>query len=218
MSIFDLVFIAALLIVLASVVLVIRALVLRRYGAARRIAVKLGILVAAYMGTLVAVSLSTPQRVLGMREDLCADDWCLAADSCALSRTVGTGGTSSTARGIYYVVTLRVSSRAGRVAQRAPGTWVYLCDSRGRKYLPSREGQRAFDAANGESRQIGDLLEPLASFCTVRVFDLPSDAQDVGLVLVHGEGPGRFIIGDSGSFLHKRTVIRLQHGSWPHGP
>ena len=87
---------------------------------------------------------------------------------------------------------------------------MYLLDSRGHKYLPSPEGQRAYDAANGESKGLGDLLEPLASFSTVRVFDLPADAEDVGLVVVHGQGPGRFIIADSQSFLHEPTVIRLQ--------
>ena len=43
-------------------------------------------------------------------------------------------------------------------------------------------------------------------FARRRRFRLP---RWIGLVVVHGGGPGRFIIGDGESLLHKRTVIRL---------
>jgi hypothetical protein len=209
-SVFDLVFIAVFFTTVASLVLALWALVRGRYRKARRIAVRLGAFVAVYMGMVVVVSILTPQRVLGMGEDRCFDDWCLAADQCSLTRAIGRGAAVAEAHGTFYVVTMRVSSRAGRVAQRAPDAEVYLVDSQGSKYDPSPEGQRAYEASHGESRPLSTRLEPREDFSTVRVFDLPVDAHDVGLVVAHGEGPGWFIIGNSQSLLHKRTVIRLR--------
>jgi hypothetical protein len=210
MSVFDLVFIATFFTAVTFLAMALWAFVRGRYGRALRIAVGMGGFLAVYMGTVVIVSILTPRRVLGMHEDQCFDDWCLAAAQCSLARAIGTGPIAATAHGVFYVVTLRVSSRAGRVAQRAPDAAVYLMDSRGRKYFPSSEGQRAYDGIHGESKPLSTLLEPLESFSTIRVFDLPADAQGVGLVVAHGEVPGWFIIGDSQSLWHKRTVIRLE--------
>jgi hypothetical protein len=201
MTIFDLVFIASFF---TSIVLLIRIfwkLFRRNLQEARRAVIKLVIFWVLYTGALIAVSLSTPQRVLAMREDLCFDDWCLAVDDCSSAHN------SSLDR---YVVGLRVSSRAGRVSQRAPDASVYLTDERGTKFYPSPDGQRAYEALHGESKALSDLLKPYESFSTVRVFDLPPESKDVGLVVVHGQGPGWFIIGDSQSLFHKRTITRLK--------
>jgi hypothetical protein len=210
MSIFDLLFIAVFLAAATFLVMALWALVRGRFRKAGRIAVWLGAFLAVYMGTVVSVSIMTPQRVLGMGEDRCFDDWCLAADQCSLAHTIGQGMAAVSSHGVFHVVNLRVSSRAGRISQSAPDAWVYLVDSQGKKYNPSPEGQGAYDAAHGVSKALGAMLGPGENFSTTRVFDLPADARDVGLVVVHGEGPGWCIIGDSQSLLHKRTVIRLQ--------
>jgi hypothetical protein len=75
-------------------------------------------------------------------------------------------------------------------------------DGQGRRYDPVPDPDAIpFDA----------LLQPQESMTTTREFDLPVDAQDPVLVATHGEGfPGWFIIGDSGSLFHKRTVVRLE--------
>jgi hypothetical protein len=86
---------------------------------------------------------------------------------------------------------------------------VHLVDSQGRAYDPSSVGQKAHEVQNGAARPLGDLLSPGSSFTTVRVFDLPLEAKEVGLVVVHGSWPGWFIIGDSQSLLHKRITIKL---------
>jgi hypothetical protein len=200
MTILDLVFIAAFF---TSVILLIRIcwkLFRRNFQRARRAAIQLGVFWALYLTVLLAVSITTPQSVLAMREDRCFDDWCLAVDDCSLARTLGKD---------HYVVGLRVSSRAGRVSQRAPDAAVYLTDTTGVQYYPSPDAQRAYDASHPENKPLSALLGPHDSFPTVRVFDLPLNSTNAGLVVVHGQGPGRFIIGDSQSLLHKRTVTKL---------
>lgn len=209
MTVFDLVFILVFLSTVVTLAFVLYAVVRGQQEKAGRVLRRLGTLLAAYLGTVVAVSLLTPRRVLGLKEDQCFDDWCVAVEEVRLSPAVGPPPLLP-AKGIFYVVELRVSSRALRRAQSAPDTTVYLLDNQGRTYHPSPEGQRAYEADHGEAASLGARLQPGGSFHTVRVFDLPGDARDVGLVVSHGEGPGWFIIGDSQSLLHKRTMIRLR--------
>jgi hypothetical protein len=209
MTVFDLVFIAVFLSTATFFILALWALVRGRFHKAGRIAVWLGAFHAVYMGTLISVSIMTPQRVLGMGEDRCFDDWCLAVEQCSFAHSLGQGADAASAHGTFHVLHLRVSSRARRISQSAPDTRVYLVDSQGRRYDPSSKGQRAYDATHGESKPLSAMLGPSESFSTTRIFDLPPDARDVGLVVFYGEGPGWFIIGDSQSLFHKRTVIRL---------
>jgi hypothetical protein len=210
MTVFDLVFIAVFFTTATVLVLVIWGLIRGRYRKAGRLAAGLGAFLAIYIGTVITVSALTPQRVLSMHEDRCFDDWCLAADRSTLARAIGEGADAAKAHGVFYIVDLRVSSRAARISQRAPDALVFLVDSTGKRYYPSAEGQHAYETARGNSKPLSAILGPGESFSTTRIFDLPPDARDVGLVVVHGEGPGWFIIGDSQSLLHKRTVIRLQ--------
>jgi len=200
MTIFDLIFIGAFLTTVILITRILWKLIRGNFQKAGRAALQLGIFLAVYMGALIIVSISTPQRVLRMGEDLCFDDWCIAVDDCSSSRN---------ADQVRYFLNLRVSSRARRVSQRAPASSVYVTDSEGKKYPPSPEGQRAYESVHGEAKPLGDLLGPLESFSTVRVFDLPPESKDVGLVVRHGQGPGWLIIGESQSLFHKRTVTKL---------
>jgi hypothetical protein len=210
MTLFDLLFIA---IFLTSVALVLRSLYLvlrgRRERAVRILAWWGGFLVV-YLGIEMGVSLTTPQRVLQMGEDRCFDDWCLVVDGVRLAPSIGQGEGAARAQGVFYIVTIRVSSRAKRVSQRAPDSKVILTDRQEKRYDPSPAGQKAYEAANGPAAPLGALLAPGASFTTVRVFDLPKNAVDPSAIVLHGEGPGWFVIGDDASLLHKRTVIRLR--------
>jgi hypothetical protein len=200
MTIFDLVFIAAFFNSFVLLIRVLWKLFRRNPQGARRTAIQLGVFWALYMAVLLIVSISTPQRILAMHEDRCCDDWCIAVDDCSVARNNSKD---------HYVVGLRVSSRAGRVSQRASDAAVYLTDPTGVRYYPSPDAQRIYDVSHPENKPLSALLGPLDSFSTVRFFDLPLKSTNVGLVTVHGQGPGRFIIGDSESLLHKKTVTKL---------
>lgn len=205
MTIFDLLFLVlaptALLTLLRALYLLVRGR--RRQGL--RVLKWLGASLAVYLGIVVAVALLTPRRVLAIGEDRCFDDWCVAVEQAAAASQIG----STAAQGKFYIVTLRVSSRALRVSQRAPDAAAQLEDGEGRTYYPSPAGQHAYETQNGATKSMGDLIEPEGSFHTVRVFDVPMDATHVGLVVRHGGGPGMFIIGDDQHPLHKSTIVPL---------
>jgi hypothetical protein len=156
----------------------------------------LGIFVAAYFAIVVLVSLVSPQRVLNVGDDRCWDDWCIAVTN--VHTTLGNQVASRS-------ITFRLSSRAGRVAQRERGLVVYLVDSRGRRFDPVAPDAAAvpFDV----------MLQPRESVNTTRLFETSGDAYDLGLVVRHGavgyQFPGCCIIGEDASLLHKRTIVHI---------
>jgi hypothetical protein len=191
MTIFDLVFIAVFFTALAMLVATGLAAVRRRRALALARLRRLGILAGGYLGIVVLVSLVTPRRVLKIGDEQCWDDWCIAVTD---AQRQAADGTQS------YVVTFRVSSRARRRVQRERDVYVYLMDDRKNCYDPVPDNDAvAFDVQ----------LQPQDGVDTTRRFDLPADARDPVLVVSHGWGPGKFVIGDSESLFHKRTVVRL---------
>ena len=196
MTIFDLLFLLA---ALASVVTLAAATVFAVRGPRRR-ALKIlrvyGICVLAYLTVGVATSFLKPQRVIPMRDPWCFDDWCLTVK--AVSQTPAQ-------QGISYQVELRIFSRAGRVAQRAKGAWIYLIDDQGRRYSPDPD-------PSGVPLDV--LLQPHESVTTSRTFHVPADVPGLGLITGHGGsycGPTTFlIISESGCLFKKPTIIRIQ--------
>jgi hypothetical protein len=161
-----------------------------RFATALRILRNYAICFAIYMTIVFTVALLTPQRVVQLGEDRCFDDWCVAVE-----RADHQGNT--------YTVTMRVSSQAKRVSQRAKGANVFLVDSRGRRFGPAPDPSAVpFDV----------LLQPGEAVETKRSYTLPGDAREVGAVVIH-EGsycfPGCFIIGDEANPLHQRTIVPL---------
>jgi hypothetical protein len=127
MTIFDLLFIAA---ALASVVVLITAVVIALQGRsaqALRILRNFAMCAAVYLLTGLAVALFSPQRVIRLGDPWCFDDWCI---------TVNRVDRVQEAMLINCDVGFRIFSRAGRVAQRAKGAWIYLIDDQGRRYSP----------------------------------------------------------------------------------
>ncbi|HZV06683.1 MAG TPA: hypothetical protein VE999_16500 [Gemmataceae bacterium] len=193
MTIFDLLFIVVFFAVI--VMLVLAGVAALRGRRARAIAISrwLGIVAGLYLGIVILVSLISPRRELQVGDDQCWDDWCLTVTN--VRRTPAENA-------IRYMVTIRISSCARRVAQRGRGTQVYLVDDRGRRYDPVPDPDAVpFDI----------LLQPQEAVSTTRAFEIPADAHDPVLIATHGEGfPGWFIIGDTGSLFHKKTVVLLE--------
>lgn len=205
MNISDLAFILSFILIAVGLLGLLAAAVMRRWMLAKRLAFGLAFFACLYVLVLVGVSLLSPQRVLGMYEVRCFDDWCTAVEQVEKLPAIG----SLDAKGDFYLVTLQVSSRAQHIAQRALDAAVYVLDERGMRYDPSIEGQRALESTGKAGLPLNSWLEAGASFTHTAVFDLPPDATHPGLVISHGAFPGLIIIGDDQSFLHKPTVVRL---------
>src|SRR6185312_4873351 len=105
----------------------------------------------AYLAVSAAVAFFAPQRMIAAGEPWCFDDWCLTVENVKRSD-----------RG--YNVSLRISSEAKRVTQRANGAWIYLRDENDRHYEAS---------SNPAEVPLDVLLQPGESVATQRSFEVP---------------------------------------------
>ena len=192
MTVFDLVFIVLFLSTVLTLVWAAVAVLRGRLARARSLVLRLGGVLAVYLGVVLLVSLLQPGRVLQLGDNQCYDDWCIAATE-AHRETAATGNP--------LVVTLRVSSRARQRPQRELGLQVYVKDDQGHRYDPVSDPRDSpFDL----------LLKPQEALTTTRVFRIPADARHPALVVAHrNRFPAFVIIADPESLFHAPTEIRL---------
>ena len=195
MTIFDLIFLAA---VLTSVITLAAAAVYLLRGRGKKslkILRNYGLCVVVYFLVALAVDFFRPQRVIAVGEPFCLDDWCLQVEN--------VNYTSNGSKDSYHL-DLRVFSTARRVSQRAKGAWIYLIDEHGRRYSPD---------SDPSAIPLDVQLGPQQSVTTSRVFMVPADAHKLGLITGHGGpycGMGMLIIGEGGCLFHRPTMIRIK--------
>jgi hypothetical protein len=148
---------------------------------------------AGYMIVVLLVGLATPQQKLPPGQAQCSDDWCIA-----VTHVSAEPGTPPDRR---VDVEFTLSSRARRITQRERFVTVYLRDSDGHRYDPAQSAdQPPFDV----------LLGPGQSLSTHRLFVVPDDVHDLGVVVTR-EGDLAFprccIIGEGP--LHKPPITPL---------
>jgi hypothetical protein len=195
-TLFDLVFLLAVLATLGTLVAASVLALAGRRSTSLRLLGGLAVSAAAYLVVGLAVALLAPPRMLSVGDPWCFDDWCLTVEKVAT-----TSGTS----GLAYDIDLRLSSRARRISQRARGAWVYLIDERGRRYPPDPDPSAV---------PLDVLLGPGESVNTSRTFHTPADARPVGLITGHGGpycGPmDLLVIGAAGCVFHKPPMVRIR--------
>jgi len=204
---FELLFFAFLLVSVVALVGTVIAIMRGARRLAKRILWTLAASWTIYFALVSAVSVTTPQRIITMGEDQCFDEMCFAVVSADTATELGPSGRVAKATGIFYVITIRVSSHSHGRTQREGGLRGLLWDA-GKIYAPSPKGQRAWESSNGATAPLTAMLNPGESVLSVQVFDLPREAASPGLVLSHGFTPGYFVIGESPIF-QKPTLMRI---------
>jgi hypothetical protein len=210
MTVFDLVFLLAVVGCVLALVALSSFLLRRHWRSARRVALALGSFLMLYAGVLLSVSLLSQEHTLAMHQDRCFDDWCLSVERVVRQRSVGAPPTIVAARGEFFLVTVRVSSRARAITQRALDVQVSLLDANSQRYDPSPSGQQVLDTTGQGGQPLSSELEPFGSFTGTIVFDLSTGSSHLALVVTHGLFPDLFVIGSEQSFLHQPTIIELQ--------
>ncbi len=196
MTIFDLVFLLAMLATAVTLVALVVLLLRGAFQSALRVLIVYAICAAVYIATGVVVSYARPHRVLNVGDSWCFDDWCLAVDN-----------VTRTPDGAYvsYRTDLRIFSTAGRVSQRAKGAWIYLIDDAGHLYSPEPDPTAV---------PLDVLLHPDESTKTSRTFRVPSGTGELGLITGHGGaycGAMSFlIIGHTTCLFNRPPMIRIQ--------
>jgi hypothetical protein len=149
-----------------------------------------------YLATLGTVSLVQPQRVVAMGQEQCFDDMCFAV--------VG----AEEVPGFL----IRDGSRLVRVSVRVSNRGRGRPQSEGliRAYLVDAQGRRWEESAGVGGVRLTARVAAGDSVVSEPVFKVAGDATGLELVFTHGwKQPGVLVIGDSDSWLHRRTVVKL---------
>ncbi|HKF42372.1 MAG TPA: hypothetical protein VKG01_04675 [Thermoanaerobaculia bacterium] len=158
---------------------------------------------ALYLGTLVAVSLASPERVLGRgdRKYFCEIDCHLAYSLEESARRAE--GAAVPARTIATVRTWFDEKTIAPFRGDAPLTpnprVVYALDDDGNRYPPS----------SLEETPLNRSLRPGESYTTTFVFDLPPGVRRPRLFLGDAPGIEIFVIGHESSLLHRKVYFGL---------
>ena len=169
-----------------------------RRGERKRVRRGIGWLIGVwvvYLFVLVGVSLGQRQRVVAIGEAQCFDEMCFTVTGVEELP----GFLIRDGRRLIRVSVL--VKNQGRKAQSEGLIWTYLVDSQRRRWTES-------SGVNG----VGLTARVAAGDSVVSepVFKVARDATGLGLVFTHGwRQPGVLVIGDSDSFLHRRTVVEL---------
>jgi hypothetical protein len=175
--------------VIAAAVLAARGRWARALGLLRGLA----LCTVVYVGIVYAATALSKEAVLRIGDPVCDDDWCIAVENAVRTPMSGVA---------RYDVTLRIFSRARRVAQREMGAKdVYLVDAQWRRYDPVRTGAEV---------PLNTLLQAGESVTTNRRFEVPADARRIGLMVDRSSGfPVCLVIGECEAF-HKGTIVRVE--------
>ncbi len=192
MNLFEPLFLLLALTTAATLITAAAFAVTGRWARAGRILRRLAIGAAVYTAVVIAASIVIPRRVFHVGDTQCFDDWCIA---------VADVHRVPTSAGARYEVALRLSNRAGRTPMGEKGTVVYLSDGRGRRYDPGPDPS---------ALPLDTRLQPGESAVAIRRFEVPRDAQDLGLVYTHEGGfPIGWLIISEGGWFSRPPIVRL---------
>jgi hypothetical protein len=183
-------------------------------GLAQKIALVVMVLLVGYASVLLGASAASREQTLAGDQEkyFCEIDCHLAYSVVDIERAKiqASGATEKTADGILCTVSVRtrfdektISAHRGDSPLTPSPRAVSIVDDRGRIYPSSDESQQA---------SLAKPLRPGESYITKLVFNLPSDAQDLRLLITSPTEPGwlgRVIIGDEDSIFHKKIYLRL---------
>lgn len=149
-----------------------------------------------YVGVVVGVSLTQPQKVIALGKEQCFDEMCFA-----VTRVEELPGFLIRDGSRLVRVLVRVTNRGRGKTQSDRLLRAYLIDDQGRRWEESM-------GISGVA-----LTTPVAAGSSVisePIFKVAGNASGLRLVFTHGsKQPGVLVVGDSDSLWHKRTVVPL---------
>jgi hypothetical protein len=203
-----------------ATVITIRAILRRRYALAKRMVAGAALWLVIYFGILLTVSLRSSEHVLSRHEE---KRFCGFYLDCHLAcsvvdvyqtKTVGNTPNQQTAQGIYYVVTVQVSSNARRATLQFYNPVAIVVDAQGRKYERALAAEAVLEAAEGRAVPFAHAVAANDSYTKILVFELPAEAENPHLRITEGHWLDHlaelFLIGDEDSLFHKKTKFRLE--------
>lgn len=211
----------ALIAVVVGVGGIVYALKTGHAGLTEKIVIAILILGGVYFSVLFAVSITSREKALEQHQ---VKKFCgfyldchlgVSVENVNLTKTLGNPPEQQRAEGVYYVITVKVSSDAKGATLDFVNPQATVVDDQGRKYSRSLDGERALEKAQGKAIPFGQAVGPQGdSYTKELVFDLPENVHNPSLIVTDGLWIERllelFLIGDEDSLFHKKTKLRLE--------
>lgn len=173
-----------------------------------------------YAAALISSSLTSHEQLLGRDED---KRFCGFYLDCHLqvavtrvdtARALGTGDRAVRAEGVFYILTLRVSSTAVAAQLQLLDPRLSVRDRSGRVFTRHAAAESTLAARGAPAESLTRPLAAGETFTTTVAFDVPAGAPAPRLSVTEGIWAERLVelilIGDEDSFLHKRTMFELR--------
>ncbi len=198
--------------VLAAAVLLAISLVMKKTWLRNFVLGGVAVWFAFYAILLFGVSLGSNEKTLGLNE---AKEYCGFYPDCHMhtavtqvqrAKTIG----AKTARGEFYIVTVKVSSDAKREPLQLIGTEAKVFDEEENSYTRDLEAEQAL----GSQPEFETRIAPTETFTKSIVFDLPDGVKGPRLDIRDGYGVDAYLeavlIGDEDSIFHQRNYFKLE--------
>ena len=133
-----------------------------------------------------------------------------------IAQMVGPGIQPVSANERFAIVQLKtwfdpttISAHRGNGPLTPNGRTIILLDDRGRKFQPSTKSESVLAAARLHSTPLREPLRPGESYVSYVVFEVPSDASGLKLLLTSADEEDFFIWGDENSPMHRKAYFAL---------
>ena len=209
-------FLATLLVLPASIIIILIALLTRHPRRAGKVGLFLLGWIGLYVAVLLVVSITSRPRYLALNQERCFDEMCYSITSVKITPTITNDWMAQfQAQGNYYVLIVRLRNAARGTAQKPSNPVLFIVDTQGVIY------SHFIDMSGccwGEPTNLPGLVVPLwpekiqpgETVSQTVAFDLPVDIRQPGLAVTEGIGPlSAVIIGDEDSFFHAKTEFLL---------
>lgn len=201
------------------------------YGAVRRSAffARVGAgafitIAAGYFLLLSVVSLASSEETLPPegQKYFCELDCHLAYSlvSAQTAAALGPEMQQTSAHGKFVILRVKtwfdertISAQRGNGPLTPNRRKVLLVDDTGQTYGPSAEAAAAFARVGESSTPFTQALRPGESYTTDLVFDVPSDARGLRLLIAEDDPETRFVVGHENSLLHKKIYFDVDAAS-----
>lgn len=180
----------------------------------------MALIAAIYLAVALFFSFSSSETVLarGLEKHFCEIDCHLAYAVLDVrqTKTIGNTPNSTTAQGVYQIVTIRtrfdentISPTRGNGPLTPNSRVATVIDAQGRRYTRSADAERVLAQFEDPGTPLTTSLRPAETYTTELVFDLPPDIASPTLLINEGAWLTHFIIGHENSPLHKKTRFQL---------
>jgi len=146
----------------------------------------MGFVAGGYLVLWTAFYFISDFTPIALGTDVCFDDWCATVTQIEKGALLKAKLPSPVTDSAWVILHVKMSNHARGIAQKPSEPRIHLTDGKGAYWPYSAKGQRALDVTAGKQAGIDSRLELHQSLETQLVFEVPSNAKDLKVLIEEG--------------------------------